>query len=60
MRFGLQWPKQPDYLVKGVRVSLFFNFNLNGITHFGSVSAEGRGYNLAEVSMAGQLSSVQG
>ena len=56
----MRWNKQPDYLVKNVRVSLFFNFDLNGASHFGSVSAGSKGYNLGEVSIAGQLASVQG
>lgn len=60
MRFSVKWSKQPNYLVKSVRVNLLFNFNLNGVAYFGSVSAEGKGINLAEVSIGGKLRSVQG
>ena len=54
------WPKQPNFLVQAVEISLFFDFTLNGVSYFGSTQAEAKGYNLAEVSMAGQLESVQG
>ena len=60
MQFGVKWPKQPDYLVQKVEINLFFDFMLNGVSYFGSASGEARGYNLAEVSMAGQLQSTQG
>jgi hypothetical protein len=60
MRFGLSWPKQPDQLVKKVQITLFFNFLLNGGSYFGSATGSVQGYNLGEVSMAGQLATMQG
>ena len=60
MRFGVKWYKQPDYLVKSVEINLFFNFQIKGISHFGIATAKTNGFNLAEVSMAGHLKSLQG
>ena len=60
MNFGISWPKQTDYKVQAVDVHLFFNFVINGVTYFGAASAKSQGYDLAEVSIAGHLQSVQG
>lgn len=57
---GIKWPKQPDYLVQAVQISLFYDFTLNNVAYFGSATGRARGYNLAQVSIAGQLRSVQG
>lgn len=46
MKFGIKWPKQPDYLVQSIEINLFFDFTLKGISYFGSASGKSKGYNL--------------
>lgn len=40
MQFGIEWPHAPSENVRSLEVSLFFNFERDGVTHFGSATAK--------------------
>jgi hypothetical protein len=60
LKFTLQWPTSPPETVLNTQITLFFTFVLYGVTHFGTAQASVKGYSLSEVSIAGQLSMVDG
>lgn len=40
MQFDIEWPHAPSENVQNLEASLFFKFELDGVTHYGSATAK--------------------